>query len=95
MFDAFVQDVRHGSRHLLRSPGFTAAALVTLALGIGANTAMFSLLNALVLRPLPIKDPHGLIAVSGRNAEQQMRLTPIPAVDELSRDDSPFVGVCG
>ena len=95
MFAALGQDVRDGSRHVARSPGFTLAALLTLALGIGANTAMFSLLNALVLRPLPIKDPHGLIAISGRNTQQQLRLTPIPAVDELSRDHSPLQDICG
>ena len=94
MFEAVLQDVRHGMRHLVRSPGFTVAALLTLALGIGANTAMFSLLNALLLRPLPIKDPYGLIAVSGRSPQQQMRPTPILAVDELSGDDSPLRDVC-
>jgi len=94
MFDALAHDLRHGSRHLLRSPGFTLAALLTLALGIGANMAMFSLLNALVLRPLPIKDPQDLIAISGRNVQGQLQLTPIPAVDELSKPDSPLRDIC-
>ena len=94
MLDGFIQDIRHGFRHLIRSPGFTVAALLILSLGIGANTAMFSLLNALVLRPLPIQDPHGLIAISGRNAQGQVALTPIAAVDELSKSESPFRAIC-
>lgn len=88
-------DLRHTVRQLRRSRGFTAAALFTLALGIGANGAMFSLVNALVFRPLPIKDPHGLIAISGRSSLQQLRLIPIPAVEILSRDGSPLQDVCG
>jgi predicted permease len=95
MRESFVLDLRHALRHLRRSPGFASAALLTLALGIGANSAMFSLVNALLLRPLPIKDPHGLIAISGRDTEDQLRLTPIPAVDVLSRDGSPLQDVCG
>jgi predicted permease len=91
----FSNELRHALRHLRRSPGFCVAALLTLGLSLGAGAAMFSLLNALVLRSLPIRDPHGLIAISGRGTEQQMRLTPIPAVEELSRDDSPVRDVCG
>lgn len=94
MIDALRQDLRHGVRHLARSPGFTAVALVTLAFGIGVNTAMFSLLNGLVLRPLPLKDPYGLIAISGRSAEGQLQLTPIPALEVLARDGSPLREVC-
>jgi predicted permease len=57
------QDLRYGARQLLRSPGFTAVAVLTLALGIGANTAIFQLLDALKLRTLPVERPHELAEV--------------------------------
>ncbi len=62
--ESLVADVRYALRSLARSPVFTVVAILSLALGIGANTAIFSLTNALLLRPLPVRDPGSLVQVT-------------------------------
>ena len=63
--ETLLGDVRYGIRHLLKHPAFTILAIISLALGIGANTAIFSLVNTVLLRPLPVKEPSQLIEVYG------------------------------
>src|SRR5262249_29624111 len=65
IMDSIIKDIRYGIRSLLKRPAFTVIALIALALGIGANTAIFSLVNAVVLQPLPYPDPDRLVWMFG------------------------------
>ena len=74
-----IQDLRYGLRTLLGKPGFTAAVVLTLGLGIGANTAIFSAVYAVLLRPLPFRDPARLVSIFKKNPPRGWVRNPVSA----------------
>ncbi|MFA5907484.1 MAG: ADOP family duplicated permease [Vicinamibacterales bacterium] len=92
--ESLSQDVRYGWRHIRRAPGFSAAAILTLAFGIGVNTAMFSVLDTLLIQRLPIPDPDALFSLSSYNERGDKRYIPMPTAIELNRE-GPFQAACG
>jgi predicted permease len=86
MLDDLKQDLRFAARTLARSPGFTAVAILAIALGIGANSALFSVVDAVLLRPLPYAAPEGLVTVMHDGpalSERQKRRGPVSPADFL------------
>ena len=79
--DNLLQDIRYGVRTLTRQPGFAATAILTLALGIGATTAIFSVVNAVVLRPMPFDAPDRIMVVTNTNLKTGGRNTTISGPD--------------
>jgi putative ABC transport system permease protein len=96
--ETFVQDLRYGFRVLRKSPGFTVVAVITLALGIGANTAVFSALDALVFRPLPVKAPGELVHIFTSYqtglGEDLLGETSHPDLQDY-REATGFAGIAG
>ena len=87
--DRLLQDIRYGLRTMRRAPAFTAVAVLSLALGIGANTAIFSLIDTLMLRSLPVREPDQLVELLTRfNAKSRFNAFSWPTYRHL-RDDTP------
>jgi putative ABC transport system permease protein len=93
-FDEIVQDVRYGCRGFKRNPGLATVAVLTLALGIGANTAVFSVINALMLRALPVRDAEELISLKRRQGAITGGHFSYPQVEELARQTDLFRAIC-
>jgi predicted permease len=93
--ESFAQDLRHGCRMFRKNPGFTAVAVLSLALGTGANTAMFSAADALVLRPLPVSHPGELVNVGSDFSIGDFRftLTSYPNYIDIRDHSKSFNGV--
>ena len=91
------RDIRHGVRVLLRAPGFTAVAVLTVALGIGMNAAMFSVVNALLLKPLPYRDADRVAMVWGTWAKRGFPRLPLftPEYLDLARGNRVFAETAG
>ena len=91
--ERLLQDLRYGARVLARSPVFTLVAILTLALGIGANTALFSVVNGVLLNPLPYAQPDRLVALYARSAQFRRSSISYPNFLDWERDNRSFSAI--
>ncbi|HKQ89094.1 MAG TPA: ABC transporter permease [Blastocatellia bacterium] len=88
-----IQDLRYGARTLLKKPGFTLIAIITLGLGIGANTAIFSLVNMVMLRPLPVSQPDRIVEVTPLFKGQSIGAFSYPTYKDFRDKNEVFDGL--
>ena len=88
------QDLRYAARMLWKSRGYAAAAILTLALGIGATTAIFTVVNSLMLRPLPIREPDRLVSVRQDDPQRPIPFLDTYFWDQIRQHPQLFEQVC-
>ncbi|MGC1168399.1 MAG: ABC transporter permease, partial [Candidatus Acidiferrales bacterium] len=91
--ESLIQDLKYAVRMLVKSPGFTAIAILTLALGIGANSALFSVVNGVLLRPLPYAQPDRLVVLSEKTANFESSSISYPNFLDWQRSNSAFASI--
>lgn len=93
LLEDLVKDIRYAVRLLVRSPGFALTAVLSLALGIGANTAIFSLVDTVLLRSLPVERPQELVFLQVAGTEGTSGAPPYPCFERLRNETSAFAGM--
>ena len=91
--ESLMQDLKYAARVLLKSPGFVLIAVLTLALGIGANSALFSVVNGVLLRPLPFPRPNELVLVSEKTANFESSSISYPNFQDWRRSNASFASI--
>jgi hypothetical protein len=93
--ETLIQDLRYGLRMLAKSPGFVMVAVLSLGLGIGANTAIFSLVNTAALRPLPVEKPEQLVSLQNVSASRASNSFSYPNYKDFRDRNDVFSGLIG
>ncbi|HEU4390835.1 MAG TPA: ABC transporter permease, partial [Blastocatellia bacterium] len=91
--DNLIKDIRFGIRRLIKSPGFSLIAIASLALGVGANTAIFSLVNTVLLRPLPVPDPTRIVSVTVRGKGDSIGAFSYPMYEDFRDRNDVLSGI--